>query len=97
MAPSGGPRDTTVRTIAQEGATWVGSVAKWFLASITSKSCLAVLLQCGNGLMGYTARTQRADTQTVQSYTFGAGAGGLGAPGPDGPDGAPERTRSWSA
>ena len=35
MAPSGGPRDTTVCTIGQEGeqegATWVGSVAKWLL------------------------------------------------------------------
>ncbi len=71
-------------------------MAKWFLAIITSKSGFAVLLQFGNSLMGYTARTQRADTQTVQIYTFGAGAGGLGAPGPHGPGGAPEGA-NWRA
>ena len=32
MAPSGEPKDTSVNRPAQEeGATYVGSVAKWFL------------------------------------------------------------------
>ena len=49
MAPSGGPRDTAVcRRAQREGATWIGSVAKWLLEPVTSKSCIAVLLYCGS-------------------------------------------------
>ena len=43
------PRDTAVcRRAQREGTTWIGSVAKWLLEPVTSKSCIAVLLYCGS-------------------------------------------------
>ena len=75
--PFSGAQDTPVRShVQREGATWIGSVAKWRLEAIIPNngfvcSIIKVLfkvIHLGLGL--------GAGCSWVQSYTFGAGAGG---------------------
>ena len=96
--PFSGAQDTPVRRRAQrEGATWIGSVAKWRLETVTSNSCIAVLqehaalLQCPN-----QNKVPFGLGLGAGAGAGGWGAGGLGAPGYDGPSASRSRPEPCS-
>ena len=72
-----GAQDTPTRRGAQrEGATWIGSVAKWCLRHLQT----LVLLGWGLG----AGCSREAGGCISRHLYFWAGGWGLGAPGPDG-------------